>query len=150
MEKRGLPVDDIRWSLSYCQGDGMAFYGDIDLDKFLEFYKLRSAWRILFDSGGNERFNFRLRTNNFHYNHYNTMYPTLDCGVPVGEITEHQESKAREFREDLLSYAKELSHELEAKGYEILEGFESVSYVEDAINGNEWKFTEDGAREHAL
>jgi hypothetical protein len=32
----GFPVDDIRWSLSYSQGDGIAFYGKIDIETLLE------------------------------------------------------------------------------------------------------------------
>src|SRR5699024_8727851 len=33
----GYPTDDIVWSLSYCQGDGVAFYGHINKD---DLYKI--------------------------------------------------------------------------------------------------------------
>jgi hypothetical protein len=35
LKEHGLPDEDIRWSLSYSQGDGMAFYGNIEFEKLL-------------------------------------------------------------------------------------------------------------------
>ena len=36
LEKLGYPTDDIGYSLNYCQDDGMAFYGDVDVDKIVK------------------------------------------------------------------------------------------------------------------
>lgn len=37
LEKRGYPTGDICYSLNYCQGDGMAWYGDIEEGALIRF-----------------------------------------------------------------------------------------------------------------
>lgn len=31
LNELGLPIDDLEWRLSHSQGDGVAFYGDVDM-----------------------------------------------------------------------------------------------------------------------
>lgn len=38
LEKAGFPEDDINWSLGYQQGDGVAFYGGIELESLFKKY----------------------------------------------------------------------------------------------------------------
>jgi hypothetical protein len=38
LDEAGLPVDDINWSLGYQQGDGVAFYGGIELESLFKKY----------------------------------------------------------------------------------------------------------------
>src|SRR5687768_16706456 len=47
LAERGLPIEKIEWSLSSCQGDGVAFYGSIDVEKYLRFLKSWSQFRLL-------------------------------------------------------------------------------------------------------
>ena len=35
LKEYGLPTETVEWSLGWCQGDGVAFYGDIDIKKLL-------------------------------------------------------------------------------------------------------------------
>ena len=50
LEELGLPNKDIRWSLSCCQGDGVAFYGELDIEEYLTKNKLKTKFKKLFDN----------------------------------------------------------------------------------------------------
>jgi hypothetical protein len=56
LEEVGLPSDDIRWSLNYTQGDGVAFYGQIDIKDYLAKNKdARTLALPLFAPGHQEK-----------------------------------------------------------------------------------------------
>lgn len=48
LDEVGLPSDDIRWSLSYSQGDGVGFSGHIDIKDYLKKNKLSKDYASLF------------------------------------------------------------------------------------------------------
>lgn len=147
----GLPDDlEICWSLGYSQGDGMAFYGNIDythwLDLFAHIYpnqkrKYRKferlvksiiEWENYWDSL------IRIERNRFghRYSHFNTM--ELDAlsadsfrffndesakktwYFPASRVCEYQ-ALWDEFIAELTEYIRDLSRRLESEGYRIIE-----------------------------
>ncbi|PJG82794.1 hypothetical protein [Caviibacterium pharyngocola] len=77
---------NIEYSLSYCQGDGMAFYGTLPCDSWITLYKQinpnkseKEYRRFAFLSeyiANNEYYNdVEITRNSFghHYSHWNTM-----------------------------------------------------------------------------
>ena len=67
-------INDMGWSLSHCQGDGVAFYGKVNLIEFLAAKNIWSYWPELQEYKeliGDLSINV-VPNNNF-YNHYNSM-----------------------------------------------------------------------------
>jgi hypothetical protein len=90
--EKGFPTNDIRWSLSSSQGDGVAFYGPIDLDIFLKSesaqnrlsHEENKICRELLNDGVYDSQNPRIsKRGAFHsYDHWNTMVlEGVDCDV---------------------------------------------------------------------
>jgi hypothetical protein len=167
LEEAGLPTDDVEWSLSYCQGDGVAFYGYVDMAKVarrvlegeaLELYKLIEAEDLTISA--------KLYRNSFghHYSHYNTMNVEIDgdsidtiityikdTKTENGLTTEEWDeayAKLEAFLEELETAIKEdvqtVSRQLEREGYEHLEYMQSDEIIKENIEANEYEFTADG------
>ncbi|MGX2956053.1 hypothetical protein ACWIYZ_03050 [Ursidibacter arcticus] len=149
--KAGFPNDfEINWSLGYCQGDGMAFYGDIghtcwlglfqriypnQKRKYRKFERLTKSlieWQNYWDCLISiERNHFGYR-----YSHFNTMNlnaPSADdfyffndeqakkeWYFPANKVGEYQ-TLWDEFVSDLDEYIRDLSKQLEQEGYRIIE-----------------------------
>lgn len=118
LEAVGLPIGNIRWRLGYSQGDGMAFYGRVNLSEYLEKNNLTEKYFDLIKA--EERGNILItieKSKAFHlYDHHNTMLlerefldsPTL-------------ESMAEDLTEEMATHIRGLSRELEAEGYKLIE-----------------------------
>ena len=160
LEEKGYPTDDIRYSLNYCQGDGMAFYGTIDLEEFIEKrhkeleeslsnddlrrvkYISKEGWRMHIE-----------KVRAFHlYDHFNTMelfVEDFDCymydfgGVRKKDI-ENMENATNNLVNFIEDDIKHLSKELETVGYDIAESYENDEYIIEHLEENEYYFTEDG------
>lgn len=142
LEERGMPTDDLEWSLSWSQGDGVAFYGTIDIEKYLRFTKQWSKfshlWRSFDISASSSRNSWA-----HHYSHYNTMTVDLEPYYDK-DPTEKQAALIKEL-DDLLSEAvKDISHELEKMGYAEIEYQTSFEAFKDSCEANEYEFTEEG------
>lgn len=166
LEELGLPTDDVEWSLSHCQGDGMAFYGYVDMakvartllaDESLELYKLIEAENLSIVA--------KIYRNSFghHYSHYNTMEVEMD-GDSIDtmitylyesngeELTTEQWNEKEEMLQTFLSdlekliveYVKDVSIKLEREGYEHLDYVQTDEYIKEAIESNGYEFTADG------
>lgn len=159
LEEKGYPTDDIRYSLNHCQGDGMAFYGEIDLEEFIQIrheelekslskHDLRRIKYI-----AKEGLTIDIRKNQyFHlYDHYNTMIVEVN-----GYVDEYMSYRAKERDieemtnsvyelEEFIKYdVKDISGELESIGYDIAESYENDEYIIEYLEENEYYFTEDG------
>jgi hypothetical protein len=146
LEKLGLPTEDICWRLSYCQGDGMAFYGKFDLAEFAKTNKESPLLTLLKFGDNIPSLTFEISRNGFghHYSHYNTMDVSLYEGG--FDLTTEQEAVVVQIEEYLREFVKTLSKRLEKKGYDILEFFESEEYLQEAIEENDYEFDEFGER----
>ena len=141
----------IEFSLCYCQGDGVAFYGEIDFsiwlknhqDHFTKKELKRLEWL-------NEEFGIGLSTirnsYGYHYSHYNTMDINVTCDVYEGlrdsDLLDEVLNKVEELLKDEVV---ELSREFERIGYEEIEYKNSDEYIIERIIANEYEFMEDGS-----
>ena len=116
LEEWGFPTDQVEWSLGYCQGDGVAFYGSIDLEQFIRKAKVAGKYAILVRKCEADA---TIGRNSFghHYSHWNTM----DVGLrSYGTETPQRNEWCESLRELLDEAVKDVSRELEKAGYEAL------------------------------
>lgn len=140
----------IEFSLSCCQGDGVAFYGSINFDKWIktnedkftpkELKRLKWLWS---ENGFN--ISVERNTYGYHYSHYNTMniYVILDYykSYRGEELILNDTNKL----EDIIAkQVRELSQELEKEGYAELDYRDSDESIIELIVANEDEFYEDG------
>lgn len=153
-ELESYGFDDVRveWSLSYCQGDGVAFYGSIDLEKILpkhvdDFTKdeLRRLYWL------NKEFGVSIETvrnsYGYRYSHANTMDVNIDCDYNIYyRHTEQYNEVLQKLEEVVLNDIQSLSHKLEREGYEFIERMESDEVIREFFEYNDdcYEFTEDG------
>ena len=149
LEELGLPDDDVRWNLSCCQGDGVAFYGELDIAEYVAKNKIKTKFRKLFDRDGDLILdNFTInKSQAFHfYNHWNTMNISWNEDLyNLGKLdnpTRHQ--AIEDFVDHVISHIRELSKEFEKSGYESIDFYSSDDYVDECIVANEYDFLEDG------
>jgi hypothetical protein len=142
LQQYGYGDCKLEWSLGYCQGDGVAFYGKVDVEdwwrkrgrtlfskeekrKLLKYYKEDSDLSIA------------ICRNSFghHYSHYNTMYVEVTWGNK--ELLELLEGA-------VLEDIKDISKELARQGYKDLEHYYSEESFAETAEANEWEFFADG------
>jgi hypothetical protein len=144
LQEMNYPVDDIRWSLSYCQGDGMAFYGHLDIDTLV---KLRN--RLMPGKGRSlpvtffeEYIDITITCSNNHYDHYNTMHLSMDI---CHDITSAKRLDAlKEFVGLIAEDMKETSKLLEREGYNLIEAMQESEYLDECIVSQDRDYYIDG------
>lgn len=140
LQEKGLPTDDIRWSLSSSQGDGVAFYGRFDLKEYLQKNKLSSRFtglkKILDDIGAEVS-----KRGSSHYDHYNTMEIDLDYR---GDLTARQKKSLEDLHEHLKEDVQNVSHQLEKEGYQEIDYLTSAEEAKNGIEANDYEFDING------
>ena len=166
LDELGLPTDDVEWSLNHCQGDGVAFYGFVDMPRVarrllegesLKLYELIKAEDLTISA--------KLYRNSFghHYSHYNTMEIEMIADDNETIVTYLYESNSEELTTEewdekveriqllvdelaklILEDAKNTSIQLERAGYEQIDYVNSDEYIKEAIESNDYEFTADG------
>lgn len=149
LAERGFPNVEVFWSLDYCQGDGVAFYGsvypedlkekDADAKKFIEV--LEKAGDVL---------SIGITGENNHYHHWNSLTVEVEF-EEEGETLPPRLRIARpvlreEFEEYLSDKVKEISRELEKSGYAEIEYRYSDDAIRDELSGREHLYKADGTR----
>lgn len=155
----GLPDGlKIEWSLSYCQGDGMAFYGNINYSQWIKLFshiypnqkrKFRKFKRLArsileWENYWDGVIEIRRNSYGYRYSHFNTMVidsPSAedfqffcsgqakkDWYFPTDKVYEYQ-SLWNDFVQDLGEYIRDLSIRLEKDGYRIIEATPYQSQV---------------------
>lgn len=130
----GFEDVEVYWSLGYCQGDGVAFYGGVDAENLKEKdLEIRNLIQQLEASG--DEISIEITGKNGHYHHWNSMSVEIDFENETDDEDLPSRLKValpllREELEDYLSdKVKEISRELEKSGYAEIE----YAYDEDAI-----------------
>lgn len=154
----GLPDNlEIFWSLSYCQGDGMAFYGTIEHTQWLELFshiypnqkrqyrKFKRLIESIIEWDGWDVL-IQIERNQFghRYSHFNTMEIDAPCAddfrffydeqakktwyFPKNKVNEYQ-ALWDNFINDLEEYIRDLSRQLASDGYRIIEATPSESEI---------------------
>ena len=145
-EKHGLSADKVYWSLGHCQGDGVAFYGSIDLDplkqKQPEVAAIYARLRLL---GVSCYLGAYVEGANSHYHHYNSM----SARVEVADYEPEHEVQAEQAAEDLErfmdDFLKDVSRDAERYGYEAVDYETSDEHIQEWIDANDYRFTRDGS-----
>lgn len=139
LEEQGLPVSDIRWRLSSSQGDGVAFYGSVDLNDLFAKHPKLAKFQSLADEGLEVSLE---KYQAFHmYDHWNTM----DVAVhDFGGMTGAQDRQAEELQKEIKELVQSVSKKLEEAGYKYLEEVYSDASVKLLISDYDQEFYADG------
>lgn len=142
LAERHYPHDHIQFSLSSSQGDGVAFYGDVnDVESLARavlddtvYEQLRSA----IESG---EISIRIAPNRHanHYSHYNCMDVNIRYTDSDGIASAVDELETR-----ILNDLRNLSKELEAAGYTLLDSMRTEEYLIEEAEALELEFTKEG------
>ncbi len=154
-----LPSDKVYWSLSWSQGDGVGFYGSINVEDYLEKNNLKSDYPLVVKADSEGRISISIVGDG----RYHTM--RVDCDISGScEPCEHEdceehpeiaeacerdreESLKAEF-EDLCSHiedhVKTMASELEKAGYADIEYQTGDEAIGEFLESNDYKFDEDG------
>lgn len=160
LKEKGLPTDDIRFSLSYSQGDGVAFYGDVDLMAFIKSEGVEKNFELIIPAIEDKNINCNIeKSMNFHhYNHEGTMIVEFDEEEFYSEFEEddlryHVEMETRikpvnakieELKQLIASKIRSVSYELKKIGYARISEHESDEAIKETIEINEYEFDETG------
>lgn len=176
LEERGLPTDDVEFSLSYSKGDGVAFYGRVEMtQKLLNKLDMTDDSRMYIEQAQARGWTVDadIVRNHWatHYSHWNTMDVELDAddAENIAEELFEDDLSAYEDGTDeysewleyyayliedaldqlevaLSQYVKEVSRELEADGYLMLDYYESDEYIADTLEANDYVYNEEGVQ----
>lgn len=164
LEELGMPTDDVRWSLSNCQGDGVAFYGNVPLTEKLLVHLMvplgyhhgMTALRYLI-AAGQYSVEYKLSPNS--YGHHYTHGRCIMCDVNdvwggdtsrlsgIGGTSQKIENAIYELEGLLLEYVREICGDLESEGYDLLDAVFEDEHLEDFCIANGILFDRDG-KEH--
>lgn len=140
LDEYELPSGDIRWSLSSSQGDGVAFYGNLDLPRYLKKRGLLGKYKSIakfFDDISVKI----IKAQAFHqYDHWNTMRVELDAP----HTTAAQEKRFNQLEADILEHIQAVSRELERLGYKEIEYQTSEEVAVEMADANDYEFDEQG------
>lgn len=153
-----FPMEHIYFNLGYCQGDGVAFTGQIDFDALMKWkdgepnlLKSRKHIRQLIRKLQRaDVYLYGKVTHYGHYYHWNSMDVNVEGENQTGPLTEKQETWIGELENCLQDLVKELSKKLEKIGYNEIEFQNSDEVVDENIKANKYNFTKDGKRTFVL
>ena len=144
-------LDNIFWRLSYCQGDGVAFYG-----KNINLFPIREKDETINDLLSQIEsldpeidicLNINKSSANSHYDHYNTMIVSIEDDFrPISFEGDEIYSLLNKLQQEIQEKVKEISKSLEQTGYSDIESQTSNESMINFIISNEFKFTKDGSR----
>lgn len=140
LREYGFPTDKIEWSLGHSQGDGVAFYGQVDVRQYLKKTKQLTKYRTILSKDPY----VEIRRNSFghHYSHWNTM--TVEDDTYNLWQSPLAECRMAQLLDEIKDSVVKVSRELEARGYAEFDRVTSKEYIEEQIEANEYEFTSDG------
>lgn len=121
----------VYWSLGYCQGDGMAWEGRLDLDTLVERLmsgKEKAAVKRAIEKG--EVYEAKL-THSGHYYHWNSMDASLSL-CDEDACTKFERECWANFVEAVEADVKATSRRLEKEGYAFLKNCNPAWFLKDA------------------
>lgn len=147
----GFEDVEVYWSLGYCQGDGVAFYGGVDAEnlkkKDLEISKLIQQ----LEASGDE-ISIEITGKNNHYHHWNSMTVEVDFENETDDedLPSRLKIALPLLREELEGYlcdkVKEISRELEKSGYAEIEYHYCENTIRVELLERENLYEKDGSR----
>jgi len=148
LEDSGFTVreEDIAWSLSHSQGDGVSFSGDVDLGIVLPLVlnadELKNLDRVRQETeASGDRLSFSVvRSRNSRYCHSGTM----DVEADGGTGNEDDEKFIDMVCDKILKMARDLARELEEAGYDEIDYLLCDETLIQQIKGNDYEFFASG------
>lgn len=151
LAEQGFDGVEIYWSLGYCQGDGVAFYGRVwAQDLKAKDRRARSLIERLERAG--DEISIEITGANGHYHHWNSMTVEVefDSEIDEDELPARLKIARPAWREELEEYlserVKEISRELEKSGYAEIEYKSSEETVRRDLSEREHLYEKDGSR----
>jgi hypothetical protein len=141
LKNLGLPSGDIRWRLSYSQGDGVAFYGKFDIEDYMRANKLVKEFRSLLTDP--LPYAEIVNIGGFRYDHWNTMRVQLERQT---DLTPKQEALLANLKEDIAEHIKDVSRDLEKIGYADIESRTGDEAIAETLSINEYEYDANGNR----
>jgi hypothetical protein len=140
LNERGLPTGDIRWGLGHCQGDGVAFYGEVDFKELFEKNKLAEKFPVL-ASQLSDIYLKIIKLGHHSYDHWNTM--GLDNEYPFDwEENVVLKNEISQFLADFEVMIRDFSRDLEKEGYEIYDAYDDDYFREWLKENDIWYFAD--------
>lgn len=138
---------EVFWRLSYCQGDGVAFYGKLTnpekLLKRLLSEKDFRRWKRISDVIG---IDIQINRIWSHYHHYNTMEVVVDSNDLYRDDYPYINLFLKNIEEKIQNDVRLVSKKLEKDGYKELEYQESDEYIDMLLSEDWYEFLADGRR----
>jgi hypothetical protein len=140
----------VLWSLSNCQGDGVAFEGEYKItDNFVtrhgDSFNYNETRRLFWLIKNDLRVKVR---NGGRYSHYNSMTYEVYCDYDEQGYYIRDEKLVLDLLDKVYPLIKqdiqELSRECESDGYNEIEYHSSDEYIKNEIDGRELEFLVDG------
>lgn len=151
LAERGLPEVKVFWSLGYCQGDGVAFYGSVYPEDLKEKDPQAAKFIEALEKAG-DVLSIHITGENNHYHHWNSM--TVE--IEFESETDDDEQPARlkiarpvlreNLEEHLAEKVREISRELEKSGYAEIEYRYDEDAIRDELSERDHLYEKDGSR----
>ena len=148
---RGFESVEVYWSLGYCQGDGVAFYGRV----WAQDLKAKDEQaKVLIErlERAGDAIAIEITGANNHYHHWNSMTVEVEFDSDLKDDDLPARLKiARpvwraEFEEYLSVKVKDISRELEKSGYAEIEYQTSEETIKQDLSEREHLYDKDGSR----
>ena len=151
LTERGFDGVEVYWSLGYCQGDGVAFYGRVWAQDLKEKDEQAKTLIGRLEKAGDD-ISIEITGGGGHYHHWNSMTVEIEFDSEF----EDEDLPARlkiarpvwreEFEEYLSEKVKEISRELEKYGYAEIECRMSEETIKSDLSEREHLYEKDGTR----
>jgi hypothetical protein len=146
---RGFDGVEVYWSLGYCQGDGVAFYGRVWAQDLKEKDERAKTLIERLEKAGDD-ISIEITGANNHYHHWNSMTVEVEFDSELDD--EELPSRLKiarpiwreEFEEYLSEKVKEISRELEKTGYAEIEYQMSEDTIRSDLSEREHLYAKDG------
>lgn len=147
----GFEETEVYWSLGYCQGEGVAFYGRVYAESLKEKDRDAKPLIVALEAAGDELY-IEITGANSHYHHSDSMTVEIECS----NDTDDEDLPARlkiarpALRENLEEYLaekiKEISRALEKSGYAEIEYRYDEEAIRNDLTEREHLYKKDGTR----
>ena len=147
----GFSELEVYWSLGYCQGDGVAFYGRVYPESLKEKHHEARALITALEAAGDELY-IEITGANGHYHHWNSMTVEIEFenAVEDEDLPARLKIARPVLRENLEEYLaekiKEISRELEKSGYAEIEYRTGKETIRNDLTMREHLYEKDGTR----
>jgi hypothetical protein len=151
LAERGFSDVKVFWSLGYCQGDGVAFYGSVYPEDLKEKDPQAAKFIKALEKAG-DVLSIAITGENNHYHHWNSMTVEIEFESETDDDEQPPRLKIarpvlRENLEEHLSEkVKEISRELEKAGYAEIEYKSDEETIRRDLSEREHLYEKDGLR----